>query len=471
MKFLVERAGAALLLSPGLGKTSISYAACKILKKAKMFKGALVVAPRRVVVSTWPQEQQEWTDFHDLKIAVLHGPHKEARALERADIYTINYEGLKWFIDNGHMARMLKDGWIDVLIIDELSKVKHPDSLRHKLLAQWHHRFSRRWGLTGSPASNGLLDLFGQVYMLDFGAAFGKFITHFRFNFFTPVGDTNFPVYVPKPGAEELIYEKLKPLALRIEARKHVKMPEMLPPIPLKFELPEKVRKMYDAMEEEFFAIVDQGGKKGKELFTAVSAAAARMKCRQIATGALYEDPVDPLTGMPRTGTRKWHKLHDGKLEALEDLVDELQGQQLLIGYEFGHDRMRMIELLGEGTPFIAGGVSDRKSLAYERGWNAREFPQLIGHPASVGHGLNFQKGGAHHVFWYTLPEDYELYDQYIRRLWRQGNTAERLFVHIPIAQDTVEEAVWANLNNKRRTQDSLHLALEEYRERKRAYR
>lgn len=469
IKFLVERAAAALLMDPGLGKTSISYAALKVLKSQGMLRGALVVAPRRVAVSTWPQEQQEWEDFKDLKVVVLHGDHKEERVLEKADVYVINYEGLRWLINSGHMRRLLDKKFIDVLIIDELSKIKHTDSGRHKLLAAWHHRFARRWGLTGSPASNGLLDIFGQAYMLDFGAAFGKFVTHFRFNFFYPDNvQSDYPVWLPKPGAEELIYARMKPLALRIEARKHVKMPELVPPIPAKFDLDPKVRKQYDAMEQEFFSVMEDLQKKGKrDLITAATAAAATIKCRQIATGAVYEDLVDPLTGMPRQGGRKWHELHSEKLDALEDLVDELQGQQLLIGFEFGHDKERMLKLLGADSPAIAGGTSDKKALAYELAWNRRGITNLIGHPGSIGHGLNLQKGGAHHIFFYTLGYDYELWDQFVRRLMRQGNPAERLILHIPMARDTIEEAVWDSLRAKRRTQDNFQRALEDYKERK----
>lgn len=477
VKFLVERAAAALLLDPGLGKTSVTYAALKVLKRVGMLEGALVVAPRRVTVSVWPQEQQEWSDFRDLKVVVLYGDRKERLVQqENVDVWVLNFEGLKWFVNNGHMARLLNTKKLDVLIIDELSKVKHVDSARHKFLASWHHRFARRWGLTGSPASNGLIDLFGEIYMLDLGAALGKFFTAFRWNFFEPSNPrADYPVWVPKKGAEPTIYNLLKPVALRISSKGRVKMPELVPPIPMKFELDSKTRMIYDAMEQEFFSVLDDAKRKGKkELITASTAAASAMKCRQIATGAVYEDLVDPLTGIPKSGMRKWHKLHDFKMEAFEDLVEELQGQQLMAGYYFGHDMERMLKWLLEceadpdfEVPVIAGGTSDKKALRYEEEWNANKHRVGIFHPSSVGHGLNFQKGGAHHIFFYSLTYNYEEYDQYIRRLMRQGNPAAQLLVHIPMAIDTVEEAIWASLNNKRRTQDALHVALEEYRERR----
>lgn len=469
VKFLVERGAAALFLDPGLGKTSISYAALKALKKAGMLAGALVVAPRRVAVSTWPQEQQEWADFHDLKVIVLHGDMKAERVKERADVYVINYEGLRWLEASGALAELLRKKWIDVLIIDELSKVKHTSTGRHKLIARWAHRFARRWGLTGSPASNGLLDVFGQAFILDFGQALGTFYTHFRWNFFYPSSaDSDFPVWLPKPGAEELIYDRMKSLALRFKAEDHVKMPELVT-VPMRLELDEKTRKVYDHMEDEFFSILDK-----LKLVTAVNSAAAHAKCRQIATGAVYDDPVDPLSGQPRTGPRKWNWLHDLKVEAMLDLIDELQGQPLMIVYDFGHDRARILAALEKAygwtkVPSIGSGTSDKVSLAHEAAWNRNEYIVMLAHPQSVGHGLNFQKGGAHHLYFFTAGYNFEDYDQMVRRLWRQGNKAERVIVHTPMVLDTVEEAVFASHRTKKRTQNSLLDAIGDYRRRRSA--
>jgi SNF2 family DNA or RNA helicase len=462
LKFVLSRGEAALFLDPGMGKTSISYAACKVLRNRKEFKGALVVAPRRPAISVWPKEQQKWVEFHELSVAVLHGPKREELVKHRHDIYVITYEGLQWLIKNNHLRDLLKKGWLDVLIVDELSKVKHQRSLRHKTLAAWHHRFARRIGLTGSPASNGLMDLFGQAFVLDMGKAFGQYESHFRAMFFTPVNPgSDYPTFVPKPGAEELIYARMKHLALRLDADDWLKMPQVIPNV-IKLELDPKSRTMYDEMEKDFLAFV-----AADEVVTAASAAAASMKCRQIATGCVYEDKVDPLTGEPRTGKRKYRLVHDLKIEALEDLVDELQGQQLLIAYEFGHDRDRILKLLGKDLPWIGGGTSDKKALEYERAWNAKEIPILLGHPASIGHGLNFQESSAYNILFFTGTWDFELYDQFVRRLRRQGNKANRLLVHRFVMEDTVEEAVLMSNNRKRRTQDLLHDALKTYRVRR----
>jgi SNF2 family DNA or RNA helicase len=476
VKFLVERGAAALLLDPGMRKTSISLAALKTLKTARMLRGALVVAPRRVAVSTWPREARDWIEFQSLSITVLHGDRKAERAQQRHDIYVINFEGLAWLVKSGELDRMLKAKWIDVLVIDELSKVKHHDSARHQFLAAHRHKFARCWGLTGSPASNGLLDLFGQAFILDMGKAFGNHFTHFRWNFFYPHDEKNdYPVWIPKDGAEELIYARMKDLALRIPAKGNLKMPEFIPNV-IKLQLDEKSRKIYDQMEHEYFAVLDKVGLTGDDLVTAPTSAAANMKCRQIATGAIYEDKVDPLTGMPRTGNRKWSKIHDLKIEALAELRDELQGQQLMIVYDFGHDIQRIREYFAKDKkdkdfilPYIGGGVSDKKALLYEDEWNALRIQDIAVHPQSMAHGLNYQKGGAHHIAFFTIFYDYELYDQICRRLWRGGNPADRVFAHIFLVEDTVEEAEWASLRNKRRTQDSFQSALEEYRARRRS--
>lgn len=442
-----------------MGKTSCSYAALKLLRNDGLLQGALVVAPRRPALSVWPKERQKWAEFHGLSVAVLHGKQREELVKQRHDIYVVTYEGLQWLEKNNHLRDLLKKKWLCTLIVDELSKVKNEGSARHKTLARWHHRFARRWGLTGSPASNGLLNLFGEAFILDMGKTFGQYYTHFRALFFSPANpDSDYPTWVPKPGAEELIYARMRNVALRLAAEDYLDMPQLITNL-VRLELDEKTRRVYDEMELEFLSFIDQD-----ELVTAATAASASMKCRQIATGAVYEDRVDPITGEPRTGKRKWHLLHDTKIEALEDLVEELQGQQLLIAYEFGHDRERILAKLGAETPCIGGGTSDRKALAYEAAWNAGEIPVLLGHPASMGHGLNFQESSAYNVLFFTGTYDYELYDQFIRRLRRQGNSAKHIMLHKFVTRDTVEEAVHAAMQRKRKTQDLLHEALKAYR-------
>lgn len=456
LEFLLKRRSAGLLLDPGLGKTSITYAAVRMLKKAGLHEGTLVVGPRRPIVSVWPQEQQQWLEFHDIDVVLAHGPKREERLAEQHDVYLVTYEGFLWLIKSGWLKKLLAKRWIRNLVFDELSKMKNTRTARFKTIKPWLAKFDRRWGLTGSPAANGLMDLFGECYALDLGRALGQFITHYRFEFFDAYGDEMYPSYALKPGADRVIYARVADLVLRIDGEDHLKLPRLIPN-KIYVDLPEAARKKYDFMEEEFFVSMDE------QIFTAEGAAALSTKCRQLASGALYEDRVDPETGVPRTGKRKYAVLHDEKLDALEDLVDELQGKQLFVMYEYGHDLERIRQRLGD-VPYIGGGVTDKRALELEQQWNAGLLPVLLGHPASVGHGLNLQRSSANHIAMFTLTWNYEYYDQFIRRLRRQGNKSANIFLHHIIARNTTEEAVYVALQRKGKIQSDLHAALKNYR-------
>lgn len=455
---MLQRQSAALFLDPGSGKTSITYAALATLKSEGMLHGALVVAPLRPATQVWPAEQREWIEFHGLDVAVLHGKHKADLVAEKHDVYVINYEGLAWLVNGGYLQNLLRRKWVDTLVFDELSKMKNASKKaeRRKLLVPLLPKFARRWGLTGSPASNGLINLFGQAGILDLGAAFGPYITHFRTRYFNPVGEWG---WVIKAGAEELIYEALRNLALRMPPTKSVKLPTIKPNI-IKVTLPPAARVAYDTMEDEMLAVLDN------TLVAAGSASAVYGKCWQIASGAVFKATIDPVTGEPiaRTGTaREWHNIHDEKLDALEELLDEVQGQQVLVAYWFKHDLEKLLARFGKDTPYIGAGVSVKRALAHEAAWNAGELPMLIGHPSSMGHGLNLQKSSARHVVWFTVTPDYELYDQFNRRICRRGNTAKVVHVHHIVADRTVDTwGILPSLRRKHRVQDNLFEALRE---------
>lgn len=503
VKWLLSRRGAALFLDPGLGKTSITYAALKVLLAQGLSKGALVIAPRRPAQSVWPKEQQKWTDFSGLRVVLLHGDKKdELLADAEAEVYVITYEGIEWlfkepparheaYLDSiplkgapvpkkgdaeyarlhaeylalrkVHRARLkVLFSKVNVLVFDELSKMKHPSTVRFRSIKKHLSDFAYRWGLTGSPASNGLTDLFGQAFVLDLGEALGPFITHFRSRYFDLVlahPNDEYPDLVPKPGAEREIYAKMKNLALRIDAEDHLQLPQIIYN-PIKFDLPANVRALYAQMERDMFMRLPDTGKK----FTARTAATVSQKCRQITSGAIYEDLIDPDTGEPIGKNRKWDELHTVKMDMLDELIDELQGQQLLVGYEFVHEVARILKRKGKNTPVIGGGTSDKRAKFLEDEWNAGRLPQLYGHPASIGHGLNLQESSAYHVLWLSGTWDYELWDQFIRRLKRQGNAAKHLFVHLFIARDTIDEAVYASTQRKRADQNALLNALKDYR-------
>jgi SNF2 family DNA or RNA helicase len=461
VKFLLEHAAAALFLDPGLGKTSITLAAIKLLKKKKLLSKVLLIAPLRVCHSVWPNEVTKWRDFNGLRVVVLHGPYKDDLLEEEADIYVINPEGLEWLLQvqktksaagktrvSVDLRRWKKLGF-DTLVIDELSKFKHVNTNRFKSMKLVIHTFARRWGLTGSPASNGLLDLFGQCYMLDEGRSLGRYITHYRGTYFDQ-GYDGFS-YTLKDGADQLIYERLRPLALRM-GDELLDMPKLVENN-IFVTLPDNVVKIYEQLEDDLIAKLEEG------VVTAKTAATASMKIRQVAAGGIYLDPdVITLVKLP-TSKKTWVDLHEAKLDALEELIEELQGSPLLVAYDFQHDLARIQKRFGKDVPFIGGGVSVKKSTELEQAWNRGELPYLFGHPQSIAHGLNLQEVGQH-VAWHTLTWDYELYDQFIRRVRRQGSKARRVFVHHILAEGTIDESILGALKMKRKGQNALFSAL-----------
>ena len=466
VKFLLEHAASALFLDPGLGKTSITLAAIKLLKQKKLLDKVLLIAPLRVCYSVWPKEVSKWTDFGGLKVAVLHGPRKEEALKSEADVYVINPEGLDWLLQAKKTKtaqgktkvdvdlRRFKNLGFDTLVVDELSKFKHTNTNRFKGLKLVLSTFRRRWGLTGSPASNGLLDLFGQCYVLDQGRTLGPYISHYRMKYFVPSHD-GFSWNI-REGAEQEIYERLSPLALRMAADDYLDMPALIENN-IRVDLPDNVMVMYNQLEEDLIAKIDA------KVVVASTAAAASMKCRQVANGGLYLDPeVQALIKLPKS-KREWVNLHTEKVDALADLIDELQGSPLLVAYDFEHDLDRLREKLGQDVPYIGGGVSAKRSAELEHLWNAGKLPVLLGHPQAMAHGLNLQEMG-NHVCWHSLTWDYELYDQFIRRVLRQGNKSKKVFCHHIMARGTVDEVVLAAVKSKRRGQNALFDALKKLR-------
>ena len=443
--------------------------------------------------SVWPKEVEKWPEFSAFSVGILHDSKKDEVLEADHDMYVMNYEGIDWLFGcpaptkpkvNGlpkdEAAKKLYDwtvaktAWteensrvkarlkllfskVDTLVFDELSKMKKPDTNRFKAIKPFLGKFARRWGLTGSPAPNGLMDLFGQAYVLDLGRALGQYITHFRSLYFTPSGFGGYD-WKLLPGADERIYAAMRPLSLRMEAEDYLDMPTIVP-VTIEVELPAAARKMYDEMEDELFA------EWGESEFVAVNAASASTKCAQIAQGALYKDKVDPLTGIPVTGKREWKEIHKAKLIAVQDLIDELQGQPLLGGYHFGHDLERIVKTLGKATPHCDHSPKEVDKLFTQ--WNRNELTTLWGHPASMGHGNNLQEGDACHICWFNIPWDYELYDQMVRRLRRQGNKSKVIYVYHIVCKNTIDELKMIALHNKSKDQKAFLDAVKTYRGRK----
>lgn len=476
VQFLLTHACGALFLDPGLGKTSITLAALLLLFKKKMISKVLIVAPLRVIGSTWPREMEKWTDFNGLRYIMLHGPKKDELLHEEADIYLINFEGLEWLLDVEKVksktgktkvkvnTKRFKSFGFDVLVVDELSKMKNSNSIRFKAIKCVLHLFGRRWGLTGSPAANGLLDLFGQTYILDMGNALGRYITEYRQEYFVPARDGfNWDL---AEGSEDEIYKALSPLVLRMSADDYLDLPKMVYNDIL-IDLPPKAREVYDALEEDLFAQIDNGE------VTASNSAVKSGKCRQVASGGVYLSPdIEQLVKKGRAQMkREYAFLHHEKTDALCDLIDELQGSPILVAYEFAHDLDRIRDKLGKDVPYIGGGVSMKRGREIERDWNAGKLPYLFAHPSSIAHGLNLQECG-NHVAWYTMTWNYEEYDQLIKRVLRQGNESKHVFVHRLIARDTVEELVVVpTIAAKRNGQNSLFRALKELQSKRRRKR
>ena len=470
---MLEHAACALFLDPGLGKTSITLGAIKVLKKKKLLNKVLIVAPLRVCHLVWPKELEKWKDFKDLKMVVLHGPNKDKLLEQDADIYVINPEGLEWLLKVEKVKVVSKDGrsrtkvsidlrrfkklGFDTLVFDELSKFKHVNTIKYKAIKLALSTFSRRWGLTGSPAPNGLIDLFGQCYVLDQGRTLGEYITQYRNKYFLP--SHNGFGWIIRKGAEQEIYERISPLVLRMAANDYLDMP-LLIENNIMVDLPPKIREIYDHLEDDLIAKLED------KVVTAATSGVASMKCRQVANGGIYLNPeVQALVKLP-SSKREWVNLHNEKIDALSDLVDELQGEPLLVAYEFGHDFDRLQAKFGKDLVYIGSGVSMAASLEIQDAWNRGEIPLLFAHPAAVGHGLNLQEVGRH-VCWHSMTWDYELYDQFIRRILRQGNKHKKVFCHHILVRDTVDISMLYSLRSKQGGQDAFFDALKELRKKR----
>jgi len=468
-RFMVKRLYAALFLDPGLGKTAITLAALSDLMKKGEVSKVLIIAPLNVCYSVWPNEIEKWSNFNHLKITILHGPHKEARLSDNSDIFVINPEGLDWLLD---ITKEKKPGakkakikvnfrrWagfrFDTLVVDELTKFKETNTDRFRAVKLVLPSFYRRYGLTGSPVAEGLIRLFGQCYMLDLGAALGKFITHFRQKYFMPSFD-GFG-WDLQEGAEERIYKKVAPLALRMSAKDYLDLPKLIAN-PIRLEMPPEAREVYDKLENKLVVKLNEG------VIVPKTAGAASMKCRQVASGGVYlDDEIAAMVGgvLAKKAKREWVNLHTTKVDALADLIEELQGSPILVAYDFEHDLDRLRARFGKDLPYIGSGVSAKKAKEIEQAWNRGELPFLFGHPRSMAHGLNLQESG-YHICWHTLNPSFELFDQFIRRVYRQGIKAPHVFVHKLIMKDTVDEVIDMALSSKESGQEAFFKALTKY--------
>jgi len=448
---------AGLLLDPGLRKTSITLGAFKMLKRRGLVERMLVIAPLRVAYNVWPKEVEKWKDFEHFKVCVLHGKEKTEQNLQNQefDIYVINSEGLPWLLTKPRF-KMLS---AELLVVDESSKFKNVASKRFKLLRPFLGKFRRRVILTGTPAPRNMLDLFGQVYIVDCGRALGQYITHYRNKYFDPSGFGGFQ-WTIREGAAEQINESIKPYFLRLQAEDYIDMPELMIN-DIIVDLPEEARKTYDEMEDVFMSLVADH----EEQVFAPTAAAARIKCWQIAGGGIFKNS----NGTDTPVGNKYLDIHNAKLEALEEYLEELNGKPVMVMYWFSHELERIKKYLGGrfGSLPCLSECSAKAGEELIQAWNRGEVSVMLAQPSSISHGLNLQEGGACNMLWYSLPDDLDVYDQGIRRIRRSGNDSSTVVVSRILARNTVDIAKSKMLEAKDVRQKTFLDAMISYRRKK----
>lgn len=429
--FIIKNPTAAVFLEMGLGKSVIALTAILELCLERFeISRVLVIAPLRVARDTWPAEIQKWDHLKDLTYSVAVGTANERRAAlrQKTFVHIINRENVQWLIEDSGIP------WqYDMVVIDELSSFKSHQSKRFKSLMKARPGVRRMVGLTGTPSSNGLMDLWSEFRVLDMGKRLGRFITHYREQFFEPDRRNGMQVfsYRPRAGAEREIYRRIGDITISMRSADYLKMPEcVMNTVPVKLDSTEY--EVYEEMESKMVTELD-----GVEI-DAVNAAALTGKLCQLANGAIYTPDGNTVF------------FHERKLDALEDLIEGANGKPVLVAYWYKHDLARIQERFK---------VRELKSSKDITDWNAGRIPVAVIHPASAGHGLNLQAGGST-LIWFGLTWSLELYQQTNARLWRQGQQAETVVIHHIITRGTVDEDVMQSLSEKDRSQAALMRAV-----------
>ena len=421
---------AALFLDMGLGKTVIALSA--IWDLAFDFfevSKVLVVAPLRVARDTWPAEIEKWEHLKYMTYSVVVGTEEERRQalLKKALVYIINRENVDWLVSKSGVPFRF-----DMVVIDELSSFKSHTSKRFKSFLKVRPRIKRIVGLTGTPSGNGLMDLWAEFRLLDMGKRLGRYISHYREAFFEPDKRNQMMVfsYKPRPGAAKEIYQLIGDMTISMKSLDFLPMPKLIMN-EVHVKLSTSERKVYDELRKKMALSIE-----GKEI-DAANAAALSGKLLQMANGAVYDDDHKPI------------RIHDRKLDALEDLVEAANGKPILIAYWFKHDLARMKERLSIREIRSSKDITD---------WNEGKISVAAIHPASAGHGLNLQAGGSV-LIWFGLTWSLELYQQTNARLWRQGQKHTVIIEHI-VTEETIDEQVMRALQSKNKTQEALIAAV-----------
>lgn len=432
IQFIIDHSESAIFLGMGMGKTISTLTAINDLIRNRFeTQKVLVIAPIRVARDTWPAEIHKWDHLAGLTVSPIIGTAKqrEAAANRRADIYTIGRENIPWLVKH-HGNR-----WpYDMVIIDELSSFKNPQAKRFKALKKVRPKIHRIVGLTGTPAPNSLLDIWAPFRLIDNGQRLGRFITHYRDQYFTPGRRNGTIVYNwnLRPGADQAIYDNIADITVSMRTTDYLQLPEATHQH-ITVQLPPKARKQVDTLKRDFVLDLDD------DTIDAANAATLSLKLQQLAGGAIYNETGD-----------NYITIHDEKIQALTELVDQAQGNPMLVCYWFKHERDRILAAIPGAR------VLDRAKDFHD--WNNGNIPVALIHPASAGHGLNLQAGG-HIMVWYTTPWSLELYEQANARLHRQGQTEPVSIIHIDTA-DSIDQTVHQALTRKDTTQQALITAV-----------
>ena len=425
-QFILSNPIAAVFLEMGLGKSVITLTALfDLCLDQFLIRKVLVIAPLRVARDTWPLEIEKWNHLDGLTYSVAVGTEEEriSALTKPADVYLINRENVDWLIN--------KSGYsfdFDMVVIDELSSFKSYQAKRFRSLLKVRPKVKRIVGLTGTPSSNGLMDLWAEFRLLDFGERLGRYITQYRMNFFVPDKRNQQIIfsYKPKPGAEDAIYQQISDITISMKSADFLQMPKCVIN-EVEVKLSEKERIIYDELKREMVVSL------GEEEIDASNAATLSGKLLQMANGAIYNEEKSVL------------HIHDRKLDALEDLIEGANGKPVLIAYWYKHDLNQIKKR------FPVREIQTSKDIL---DWNNGNISLATIHPASAGHGLNLQSGGST-LIWFGLTWSLELYQQTNARLWRQGQTSTVIIHHI-IFQDTIDEDVMKALKKKEKVQGNL---------------
>jgi len=432
IEYIKKKPISAVFLDMGLGKTSITLTAVNdLLFDSFDVHKVLVIAPLRVARNTWSAEIEKWEHLHDLQYSIVVGSEKvRMEALEkRADIYIINRENVQWLVEKSG-----KTFDFDMVVVDELSSFKNHEAKRFRAFMKVRPKVKRIVGLTGTPSSNGLMDLFAEFKMLDMGERLGRFISNYRVNFFKP-DKMNGPIvysYKPIPWAESMIYDRISDITISMKATDYLKMPELVSSRYV-VQMDKKEKERYEGFKKELVLELENGE------VTVANAAALSGKLVQMANGTVYSDDLSVV------------EIHDKKLDALEDMIEAANGKPIMIAYWYKHDLKRIEARLSKmGVSFgrLDSDVAIRK-------WNVKELEVGLIHPASAGHGLNLQSGGST-LIWFGLTWSLELYQQTVARLWRQGQVSEAVVVQHLVTEGTIDEMIMEALERKESTQSAL---------------